>query len=149
MQDQLQRDVEEVISKLRELKSQALKNFIRDDLREAAQLNVSALKAATPVGKKNRTLKGLLYKKGTLKKSMRVLPLRRAKASISVGPQLKPTGNLPVVPFYVRFLEFGTKKMPARRFIERTRERVGPVSQAVALKLLSRRIDQFNLKNFK
>lgn len=120
----------------------------KKDLNEAAGLLVSALKGASPVSDAPHKVRGVMYRPGATKRSMRILPLRRARSATYVGPFLRKSGGAPP-PFYVQFVEKGTKRITARRFIERTGETVGPTAQSIAYRLLLRRIDQYEKRNFK
>ena len=102
--DNIQQEINEVIKNLQALNG-TIRRTIREDLKGPASLLASAIKARTPVGiKKHSRYKkmgkafkrmpkgsGIIaatYRPGNLKKSFRVLGLRRVKAAQIVGPLL-------------------------------------------------------------
>ena len=143
MDADLQRALNVVVSKLKKLEGAVNKN-IKSDLRTAAAGIVLAIKAKTPVGKVSQLRKGVSVKPGNLKKSIRVLPLRRTRGAVVVGPLARgrnPDG------FYGRFVEFGTSKMRAKPFVEPAVSASYPQAQRFAIELIKRRIEAYTKQN--
>lgn len=144
----MQKDINALISKLGRLEGVITKN-IKADLRVAAAPLVTAIKAATPVSSKihKRYRKGAVvatYRPGNLRRSFRVLPLRRAKRSVVVGPIAR--GKMPDG-FYARFIEFGTQNITARHFVRRATDAALPGAQKIIINLLKERIENFAITN--
>ena len=144
MDAQFQRELNDVITKVKKLGPSVVLEA-KKDLTEAAGLLAASLKGATPVSNKPHAIRGNVYTPGTSRRAMKVLPLRRAKTSAFVGPSFRASKP----PFYIKFIERGTRHIKARRFIERTAEQSGPIAQDIAIKLLLRRIGKFEKENFK
>ena len=145
MDAQLQAELNAAIATLNYIGKEA-KRGAKKDLREAAGVIVSASKGAVPVGEKahSRYSNGkvvAIYRPGNLKRSIRILPLRRAKQSVLVGPLAR--GGTPDG-FYGRFLEFGTKYIAPAGFMARAAAASGAIAQRIAVELLKRRVLQYS-----
>ena len=144
----IQAELNTVIAKLDRLGREVQTN-VKGDLREAATIIVSSIKGAAPVGTAphSRYSGGKVvatYKPGNWRRSIQVLPLRRAKKAVLVGP--KSRGGS-VDGFYARFLEFGTKNIKALHFIEKASAASGEIAQRIALQLIKRRVEAYGQKN--
>lgn len=144
MEANFQRELNAVIQIVRKIGPEMEKGA-KEDLKEAAALMAASLKLATPISKAPHKVRGKVYTQGTSRRSMRVLPLRRTKSAAIVGPSFRSQNP----PFYIRFVEKGTRNITARRFIENTRERVGPVAQSLAIRLIIQRIVKFERENLR
>jgi len=141
MDAQLQTELNVAISRLNKLGDDVRRN-VKSDLKEAAGVIVSASKGAAPMSTKahSRYSAGkvvAVYRPGNLRRSIRILPLRRAKQSVTVGPLARggsPDG------FYGRFLEFGTKYLSPKGFMARAQAASGALAQRIAVELIKRRI---------
>ncbi len=143
MDAQLQAELNTAVAKLNRIGDE-VKRGVKKDLQEAASVIVSASKGAAPMGEKthSRYSNGkvvAVYRPGNLKRSIRILPLIRARQSVLVGP-LARGGNIDG--FYARFLEFGTKHISPNRFMERAAAASGAIAQRIAVELLKRRVLQ-------
>lgn len=154
MNAETQRELDDVIRRVRGLYP-ALQKDVKKDLNEAATLIVAALKGRTPRSAKahsgNGNIKDARRKQanvvqpGNLQKSMRRLPLRRTKNAAIVGPKFGGAND----GFYAPFLDKGTKFIKAQHFIDKAAEAAGPAAQSIAIKLLIRRITDYEAANFK
>jgi HK97 gp10 family phage protein len=129
MEAGLQSDLNGLIRKLQGIEA-AVKKDIKGDLKEASTIIVSAIKGRAPIGTRPHGRKGTVYLPGNLRKSVQALPLRRTRNAVVVGPRAR--GGTPDG-FYARFLEFGTRKMTARPFIEPAVNQSLPIAQSFAL----------------
>lgn len=143
MEAGLQNDLNGLIRKLRGIEGVVTKD-VKDDLRQAGSVIVSAIQGRAPIGTRSRTRKGVVFKPGNLRKSIRVLPLRRTKNAVVLGPISR--GRAPDG-FYARFLEFGTKNMAAQPFIAPAVDASLPQAQRFALELLKRRVEKYAQQN--
>ena len=143
MEAGLQSDLNGLIRKLQGIEA-AVKKDIKGDLKEASTIIVTAIKVRAPIGSKAHKRKGVVYLPGNLRKSIQVLPLRRTKNAVVVGPRAR--GGTPDG-FYARFLEFGTSKMTARPFVEPAVNESLPIAQSFALELLKRRVERYAQQN--
>lgn len=139
MEAGLQADINATIRKLYRIEPHVRK-YIKQDLGEASSILVSAIKGRTPVGTKAHKNR----RPGNLRRSIVRLPLRRAKSAVLVGPK---TGRGNIDGFYAKFLEFGTKYIRPRKFIEQAEAVAGPIAQRFALKLLERRLESYKKAN--
>ena len=150
MNAQTQIELNAILRKVQGLGSDVQRG-VKSDLKEAAGIIVSTEKGLTPVGTKQHARYSggkavAVYKPGNLRRSIQILPLRRGKSSVLVGPK---TGRGSVDGFYARFLEFGTKYITPRRFIERAEQTAGPIAQRFALELIKRRVERYINANSK
>lgn len=143
MEAGLQSDLNGLIRKLQGIEA-AVKKDIKGDLKEASSAIVAAIKERAPIGTRKHGRKGVVYLPGNLRKSIQVLPLRRTKNAVIIGPRAR--GGTPDG-FYARFLEFGTQKMTARPFIEPAVDASLPIAQKFALELLRRRVERYAQQN--
>lgn len=139
MDAQLQTDLNNVISRLRRLEPALNSGPIKRNLAMASKPLVQAVKAATPVGKKehSRKTKGgqvITYKPGNLKRSMQTLRFRRSKNAVFVGPKL---GGVRVDGYY-------------GHIVERRKPFFGPVVNAMTPSVLSAAVALFkkDIENF-
>lgn len=142
MDAQLQADLNNVIEKLRRLNPYLTKGPVKRNLAQAAKPMVSAVKNATPVGRKEHSRKTragqvITYKPGNLRKSMRVLRFRRSEA-VFVGPKLGKT--LPDG-YYAHIVE------GRQRFFSPAVEAAKGQVLQTAVELFKRDVDQFGQKN--
>ena len=144
MQDQLQKDLNTVVGKLRSF-GPKISRTAKQDLNEAAKVIVQAAKANAPQSTKPHRARKVLVKPGNLKRSIRRLALRRVKSAAIVGIKLGGA----VDGWYGRFVEQGTKYQRAQYFMERAKNSAGPIAQGIAIRLISKRIDDLINANFK
>ena len=152
MQDQLQKDLNTVVGKLRSF-GPKISRTAKQDLNEAAKVIVQAAKANAPQSAKphqgaislGHKSKRITIKPGNLKRSIRRLALRRVKSAAIVGIKLGGA----VDGWYGRFVEQGTKYQRAQYFMERAKNSAGPIAQDIAIRLISKRIDDLINANFK
>lgn len=144
-----QAEVNAIITRLRKIQTGTQAN-IKNDLREGANFLASAIKGRTPVGSRihkrykagrRRAAKGAgvvvaTYRPGNLRKSFQVLPLRRTKSALYVGPKYGRTPD----GYYAHMVEFGTKYNPSQPFVGPTVASVGPVAQRFILNALQQRV---------
>jgi HK97 gp10 family phage protein len=138
-----QQELNDLIMKLRRIEGVVTKD-VKNDLKEAAAPIISSIKGRAPVGTRNHTRKGIVYKPGNLRKSIQALPLRRTKNSVIIGPRARggsPDG------YYAPFLEFGTQFMSAKPFIGPAVDASFPIAERFALELIKRRVDSYANKN--
>ena len=157
-----QQEVNEVIKNLQALNG-TIRRTIREDLKGPASLLASAIKARTPVGiKKHSRYKkmgkafkrmpkgsGIIaatYRPGNLKKSFRVLGLRRVKAAQIVGPLLGGKRN---DGYYAHFVNDGVimtngKVRTGLKFVDAAILAAGPVALRAVLNILSGKFEQVN-----
>lgn len=148
MEAGLQKDINALVGKLRKIDG-VLTRDIKKDLRTAATPINAAIKAAAPVGKReHKRYRGgqvvATYKPGNLRKSFRILALRRTRRAVYIGPYSRganPDG------YYARFLEFGTSKMAARPFIENPVLATYQTAQKTLIILLKQRIAAYEKQN--
>lgn len=138
-----QAEINEIIRKLQRIEP-AIRKDIKSDLRLPAAQIIAAIKGRAPVGKKTHKRGSIVYKPGNLRRSIQILPLRRTKNAVIVGP--KARGKTPDG-FYARFLEFGTVKMAAQPFIEPAVNSSLPGAERFALELLKRRVERYANQN--
>jgi HK97 gp10 family phage protein len=123
----------------------AVQRGVKQDLNEAAQVLVSAVKGRTPISGAAHRSGGKIVQPGNLQRSIRRLPLRRTRNAAIVGPNLGRTPD----GFYAAFVEKGTKFQKAQRFIEQAANAAGPAAQSIAIKLIIRRVNDYEAANFK
>lgn len=140
----LQFDINTLIGKLRKMDG-AIQRDVKSDLKNAAAIIVTAIKASSPVGKKAHKRRNLVYKPGNLRKSIRVLPLRRTRGAVVVGP-LSRGGTTDG--YYAHMVEFGTIKMAAKPFIESAVESSYPGALTYAVTLLKHRVEKYAQANW-
>ena len=136
-------EINEIIKKLQRIEP-AIRKDIKSDLREAAAPIIAAIKGRAPVGNKIHKRGSVVYRPGNLRKSIQVLPLRRTRNAVLVGPRAR--GGTPDG-YYARFLEFGTVKMAARPFIDPAVEVSFPIAERFILELLKRRVERYENQN--
>jgi HK97 gp10 family phage protein len=138
-----QEELNTLIRKLRKIEPTVTRQ-IKGDLRQAAQPIIVAIKAKAPVGTRTHKRGAIVYKPGNLRKSIKVLPLRRTRNAVIVGPQAR--GGTPDG-YYARFIEFGTRKLSARPFVDPAVQVSFPTAEIIALELLKNRIEAYEKQN--
>lgn len=98
--------VEQTIEALRSLPAAMQRRVIRDALRAGSRELLREEATTVPVGLGTATQPG-----GTLFRSLRVFPYRIGKRQMRVFVGAGPEG------FYGRFLEYGTRNMPAKPWL--------------------------------
>lgn len=138
-----QQEINNVITALRKIGAET-RNGIKADVSEGGKMLVAAIKQRAPVGTRTHIRYNsagkvvATYKPGNLKKSIRILPLRRVKNAVIVGPISR--GKTPDG-YYAHMLEFGTVKMFAQPFVEPAVNAVSGAVQDRILKALKNRIE--------
>lgn len=157
---EMQAEINALITNLRRLGG-SIDRTIKSDLREGANLVVTAIKARTPVGskphsrypykgKRMKLPKGAgivlaTYRPGNLKRSFRILPLRRTKAALVVGANLKNTPDGYYAHMVNNKVTFANGKTRAgKKFVDAAIGSVGPLAQKVIIDALSYRISAAN-----
>lgn len=142
--------INQIITQLQRAEAATVKH-IKDDLKEGGDFLTTAIKSRAPIGTrvhkrynsgKTRAAKGAgvveaTYRPGNLRRSFRVLNLRKSKNAVFVGALLgKSTDG-----YYAGMVESGTKYMPSRPFVAPVVQSVGPIAQRFVIRLLLRRLD--------
>jgi HK97 gp10 family phage protein len=113
--------------KLAEVPKAMRKRVLRNALAAGAREVRDVAKRSAPVLTLGTSLKAPYRKPGTVKQAIRVRTSKadRRAGDVGVFVNVRPAkagqrgAKNPNDPFYWRFLEFGTKKMPARPFLQR------------------------------
>lgn len=113
--------------KLAEVPKAMRKRVLRNALAAGAREVRDVAKRNAPVLTLGTSLKAPYRKPGTVKQAIRVRTSKadRRAGDVGVFVNVRPAkagqrgAKNPNDPFYWRFLEFGTKKMPARPFLQR------------------------------
>ena len=113
--------------KLAEVPKAMRKRVLRNALAAGAREVRDAAKRSAPVMTLGTSLNAPYRKPGTVKQAIRVRTSKadRRAGDVGVFVNVRPAksgqrgAKNPNDPFYWRFLEFGTKKMPARPFLQR------------------------------
>jgi HK97 gp10 family phage protein len=121
---------DDLARKLRELVPAMRKRVLRNALSAGARLVRDDAKRRAPV--LSASAKAPYRTPGTLKKAIRVRSSKQARRAGDVGVfvNVKPAKGIArgaksgADPFYWRFLEFGTRKMPARSFLKPASEKL-------------------------
>lgn len=119
--------LENLKRKLAEVPKAMRKRVLRNALAAGAREVRDVAKRNAPVLTLGTSLKAPYRKPGTVKQAIRVRTSKadRRAGDVGVFVNVRPAkagqrgAKNPNDPFYWRFLEFGTKKMPARPFLQR------------------------------
>ena len=119
--------LDELKRKLSEVPKAMRKRVLRNALAAGAREVRDVAKRNAPVLTLGTSLKAPYRKPGTVKQAIRVRTSKadRRAGDVGVFVNVRPAksgqrgAKNPNDPFYWRFLEFGTKKMPARPFLQR------------------------------
>lgn len=119
--------LENLKRKLAEVPKAMRKRVLRNALAAGAREVRDVAKRNAPVMTLGTSLKAPYRKPGTVKQAIRVRTSKadRRAGDVGVFVNVRPAkagqrgAKNPNDPFYWRFLEFGTKKMPARPFLQR------------------------------
>ena len=119
--------LDELKRKLAEVPKAMRKRVLRNALAAGAREVRDVAKRNAPVMTLGTSLKAPYRKPGTVKQAIRVRTSKadRRAGDVGVFVNVRPAkagqrgAKNPNDPFYWRFLEFGTKKMPARPFLQR------------------------------
>ena len=119
--------LDELKRKLAEVPKAMRKRVLRTALAAGAREVRDVAKRNAPVMTLGTSLKAPYRKPGTVKQAIRVRTSKadRRAGDVGVFVNVRPAksgqrgAKNPNDPFYWRFLEFGTKKMPARPFLQR------------------------------
>lgn len=119
--------LDEFKRKLSEVPKAMRKRVLRNALAAGAREVRDVAKRNAPVMTLGTSLKAPYRKPGTVKQAIRVRTSKadRRAGDVGVFVNVRPAkagqrgAKNPNDPFYWRFLEFGTKKMPARPFLQR------------------------------
>jgi HK97 gp10 family phage protein len=121
VQQDMQRQVRQIIKKLEELPEEIQSKAAKKALRPAANLIRDAAKSNAPVGGYNPYTSG----EGgvSLKDSIKVFSLRKSKRALFVGPKMPKnvrTGKVKKgFPYYAHWVEFGTRHMVGKGYMRR------------------------------
>jgi len=121
MADSIQSDIQKVVNKLKRLPKDLQKKELKRILKKNAKTLVKKAKSNIPKASKpvHRYKDGKIvatYKPGNLRKSIRVLPLRRSK-SVFVGPVTG--GKRKIDGYYGHFMEFGNRFFQGIHYMEK------------------------------
>ena len=119
--------LDELKRKLSEVPKAMRKRVLRNALAAGAREVRDVAKRNAPVLTLGTSLKAPYRKPGTVKQAIRVRTSKadRRAGDVGVFVNVRPAkagqrgAKNPNDPFYWRFLEFGTRKMPARPFLQR------------------------------
>ena len=119
--------LDELKRKLSEVPKAMRKRVLRNALAAGAREVRDVAKRNAPVMTLGTSLKAPYRKPGTVKQAIRVRTSKadRRAGDVGVFVNVRPAkagqrgAKNPNDPFYWRFLEFGTRKMPARPFLQR------------------------------
>ena len=119
--------LDELKRKLAEVPKAMRKRVLRNALAAGAREVRDVAKRNAPVMTLGTSLKAPYRKPGTVKQAIRVRTSKadRRAGDVGVFVNVRPAksgqrgAKNPNDPFYWRFLEFGTRKMPARPFLQR------------------------------
>ena len=119
--------LDELKRKLAEVPKAMRKRVLRNALAAGAREVRDVAKRNAPVMTLGTSLKAPYRKPGTVKQAIRVRTSKadRRAGDVGVFVNVRPAkagqrgAKNPNDPFYWRFLEFGTKKMPAKPFLQR------------------------------
>jgi len=119
--------LDELKRKLADVPKALRKRVLRNALAAGAREVRDVAKRNAPVLTLGTSLKAPYRKPGTVKQAIRVRTSKadRRAGDVGVFVNVRPAkagqrgAKNPNDPFYWRFLEFGTKKMPARPFLQR------------------------------
>ena len=119
--------LDELKRKLAEVPKAMRKRVLRNALAAGAREVRDVAKRNAPVMTLGTSLKAPYRKPGTVKQAIRVRTSKadRRAGDVGVFVNVRPAkagqrgARNPNDPFYWRFLEFGTRKMPARPFLQR------------------------------
>lgn len=150
----LQDEVNTAVKKLYRIADRG-KRKATSALRRGAAPLVTAAKANAPQHDKphHRYKDGRIvatYYPGNLRRSIRVLPLRRAKAAVLIGPKLASLGGgssegqfkgQRVDGYYAHMVEFGTINQPPQPYMRPAAQQAGGAALRLALNELKKEID--------
>jgi HK97 gp10 family phage protein len=130
--------IDDFVAKLKLITPTLRKRVILNALKAGARLVSKEAKRLVPVMRPGAALSAPFRNVATVKKAIRVRISKadRREGNIGVFVNVKPAkagqrgAKNPNDPFYWRFLEFGTKKMPARPYL---RPAVGKLDAALAV----------------
>lgn len=150
-----QAEVNDLIKKLYKVADRA-KGLAKPALRRAAKPIISAAKSKiddskAPHHRYKDGQKIATYYPGNLRRSIAVLPLRRAKTAVLIGPRLSKAGRAGgefkgnrVDGYYAHFVEFGTVGQSAEPYMRPAAESAGPVALSLAVKELKAEILKYS-----
>lgn len=153
MDAQLQREIDDLIKKLKSVSTTA-KRDSQQAFKQVAPLLISAIQGRAPESDKphSRYSGGKIkatYYPGNLKRSFRALTFRRS-AAVFVGPKLDKGGSGGVFSgqktdgYYAHWQEFGAPAagIPPRPFVKPAAEAAGPVVLRLATVFLKQAIEK-------
>lgn len=155
MPQTLQDEVNVLVKKLHTIADRA-KRKSTSALRRGAAPIVSAAKANAPQSNEphHRYKDGrkvATYYPGNLRRSIRVLPLRRTKSAVLIGPKLARSSGGPaegdfrgqkVDGWYAHFVEFGTIEQPPQPYMRPAAQQAGTQALRLAVDELKKEIDR-------
>lgn len=154
MPSTLQQEVNDAIRKLNLVADRARRKST-SALRRGAAPIVAAAKANAPQhDKPHRRYKGgeieATYYPGNLRRSIQVLPLRKTKNAVLIGPKLaKSTGGASgdfrgrrVDGYYAHFVEYGTVDQPPQPYMRPAVESAGDLALRISVKELKAEIEK-------
>lgn len=149
MDAQLQAELNRVISAIHGI-GPAITKDVKKELTAAAKPLTQSIKSAAPRGKKAHTRvsgggERITYKPGNLKRSFRVLNLRRSKTGVYVGPKLGGS----IDGYYAHFVNDGTinagngSSQNAQQFVERGTNSVKTAVLSDAVSRIGRLVSKY------
>lgn len=121
--------VAETVGKLLTFPKKQATKAIRKGLRAGAKVMTAAVKAATPV------------RSGALRRAIKTRAMKRSRNKIGVRTTIGAEGFYKGKTFYGAFVEFGTKKMDARHFMEKAAKRVATSAGQTAINTMQREME--------
>ena len=142
----IQDEVNDLVRKLYRVSDRA-KRDSRAAFRTAAKPLIAAIKAKAPVykGGPSHTMRGVVYKKGNLRKSIKALVFRNSSA-IFIGPKMaKRRGATMPDGWYAHLMEFeyGLSGKRPQPFIRPAAAQHGPAALQSATKILRTKINSY------
>jgi HK97 gp10 family phage protein len=152
----IQEEVNEAIRKLQKV-SDRVKADSNTALRAGAKPIVSTAKSLAPRSKEEHYRykdgrKVATYYPGNLRRSIRVLPLRKTKSAVIIGPKLARSSGGPaegqfsgnrVDGYYAHFVEFGSLTIPPKPYMRPAATQAGPAGLRIAVTELKKAIDKY------
>lgn len=154
----IQEEVYEAIKKLQKV-SDRIKSDSNTAFRAGAKPIVNAAKSLAPRSQEEHYRykdgrKVATYYPGNLRRSIKVLPLRKTKSAVIIGPKLARSSGGPaegqfsgnrVDGYYAHFVEFGSLNIPPRPYMRPAAKQAGPAGLRIAVTELKKQIDKYAL----
>ncbi len=132
--------VEELKKMLREYRGVKAPNAIKKGSRAGCKIIANVVKGIIP-STIRRDRQGE-YSIGNLRRAIKVKTIRKSKngmvgAMVTIGES-----DVKADPFYGAFVEFGTKKMRGRRYLQQAAKEGGPSATRVAIEIIAKELNK-------